>query len=114
MNSPNGVNLNEKSYWTTLDYAFKQVQTLVFENYYISNPSLFSEKRVVGTDAVYRSSFLECSRYSSPSEPYSPLTDESPVEDLDTTLVVSSSAYIFNFEPFDQCSYDTITHRVVY
>lgn len=80
----------------------------------MGNPKKYQEKIVTGTNAVYRSSFLNCSRYSYPSEPYSPLTDDSPVEDLDTLLVVNDSPYVFKFEPFDQCSYDTITHRVVY
>lgn len=75
---------------------------------------MFTETIVLGDDAVYRANFLECSRYSNPNEPYETLHEDSPVDDLTEILTVQDDAYIIKFAPFTQCSYDDITHRVVY
>lgn len=102
------------SKWTTIDYNFKQVSNLTLNEYYLKNPQKFVQTIDVEDENIYRASFLNCSRYSYPTVPLVTLAEDSMIKSLSEVLVVSSDSYVISFNPFMSCSYDDITHQIVY
>ena len=110
----NGIPVNSLSKWTTIDYNFKQISNLTLNDFYLKNPQKFVQVIDVQEEHVYRASFLNCSRYSYPTIPDMVIAHDSEILKLDATLIVGSDALVMSFNPFMSCSYDDITHQVVY
>lgn len=110
----NGIAVNALKKWTSLDFSFKQVSNLTLNDFYSKNPQKFVQTIDVEQEHVYRANFLNCSRYSFPTYPEEIISEDSEIASLSASIKVGQYPSVFTFNPFMSCSYDEITHKIVY